>query len=76
MAVRLVNIDRNTPLLLPPDLRDWVPDDHIVHFILEEVAALPRLVPEGTLLHKYPQRGRPRSPGARPGRRNWRRPGG
>jgi hypothetical protein len=25
MATRFVNIDRDTPLLLPPDLRDWVP---------------------------------------------------
>jgi hypothetical protein len=28
MATRFVNIDRDTPLLLPPDLRDWVPADH------------------------------------------------
>jgi hypothetical protein len=28
MAIRFVNIDRDTPLLLPPDLRDWVPADH------------------------------------------------
>jgi transposase len=37
MATRFVTVDRNTPLLLPPDLRDWVPADHIVHFILEAV---------------------------------------
>lgn len=40
MATRFVSIDRETPLLLPPDLRDWVPDDHLVHFILDAVAAL------------------------------------
>lgn len=34
---RLVSIDRNTPLLLPPDLRDWVSDDDLAHFILEAV---------------------------------------
>jgi hypothetical protein len=28
MANRFVNIDRDTPRLLPPDLRDWVPADH------------------------------------------------
>jgi hypothetical protein len=28
MATRFVNVDRDTPLLLPPDLRDWVPADH------------------------------------------------
>jgi transposase len=40
MATRFVSIDRDTPLLLPPNLRDWVPDDHLVHFILDAVAAL------------------------------------
>src|SRR5437867_165640 len=40
MATRLVSIDRDTPLLLPPNLRDWVPADHLVHFILDSVAEL------------------------------------
>jgi len=35
MAEKFVNVDRNTPMLLPPDLRDWVPSNHIVHFIIE-----------------------------------------
>jgi len=26
MSERWVNVDRETPLLLPVDLRDWVPD--------------------------------------------------
>jgi len=37
MPARLVNVDRNTPMLLPCDLREWLPDDHIVHFILDAV---------------------------------------
>lgn len=37
MAERFVNVDRETPLLLPPDLRDWVPEDDLVHFVLEAV---------------------------------------
>jgi transposase len=37
MPARLVNVDRNTPMFLPCDLREWVPSDHIVHFILEAV---------------------------------------
>jgi transposase len=41
MATRLVNIDRSTPMILPCDLRDWLPPDHIVHFILEAVEQLP-----------------------------------
>jgi transposase len=40
MATRFVSIDRDTPLLLPPNLRDWVPADHLVHFILDAVDAL------------------------------------
>lgn len=40
MATRFVPIDRDTPLLLPPNLRDWVPADHLVHFILDAVDAL------------------------------------
>ena len=37
MPARFVNVDRNTPMFLPCDLREWVPADHIVHFILEAV---------------------------------------
>ena len=40
MATRFLPIDRDTPLLLPPNLRDWVPADHLVHFILDAVDAL------------------------------------
>lgn len=37
MATRFVEIDRDTALLLPPDLRDWVPANHLVHFIIDAV---------------------------------------
>ncbi len=40
MAARFQNIDRDTPLLLPPDLRDWVPDNDLAHFVIDAVAAL------------------------------------
>jgi len=40
MATRYVPIDRDTPLLLPPNLRDWVAADHLVHFIIDAVALL------------------------------------
>ena len=40
MATRFVNIDRDTPLLLPPDLRDWVPAEHLAHFVIDAVEAL------------------------------------
>ena len=37
MAARLKNLDRDTPMLMPPDLRDWVRRDHIVNFIIDAV---------------------------------------
>jgi len=58
MATRLVNIDRNTPLLLPPDLRAWVPEDDMVHFVIEAVGgmSLPSLKVNrrGTGSEQYP----------------------
>jgi hypothetical protein len=33
MPARYVTVDRETALLLPPDLRDWVPSNHLVHLI-------------------------------------------
>lgn len=41
MSARFVNLDRQTPMFLPCDLREWIPDDHIVHFILDAVEQLP-----------------------------------
>lgn len=40
MAPRFVNIDRDTPLLLPPNLQDWVPADHLAHFVVDAVEAM------------------------------------
>lgn len=37
MPDRFVNIHRNTPVLLPPDLPAWVPEHHLTHFLLEAV---------------------------------------
>src|SRR6267378_7749811 len=41
MAERFVEVDRNTPMLLPADLREWVPEDDLVHFVIEAVKTLP-----------------------------------
>jgi transposase len=41
MAEHFVEVDRNTPMLLPADLRDWVPEDDLVHFVIEAVKTLP-----------------------------------
>jgi transposase len=40
MAARFVLVDHDTPLLLPPDLRQWVPADHLVHFVMDAVGEL------------------------------------
>ncbi len=33
MGAKFVCVDRDTPLLMPPDLREWVPKNHLVHCI-------------------------------------------
>jgi transposase len=58
MAAKFVNIDHDTPLLLPPDLRDWVEPDHMVHFIMDAVGTLDlstaRVNERGTGSAQYP----------------------
>ena len=58
MAERFVEVARNTPMLLPADLRDWVPEDDLVHFVLEAVRTLPTgqlaLNERGTGYAQYP----------------------
>jgi transposase len=60
MAERLVNVDRETALLLPPDMRQWVPEDDLVHFVIEAVdgMALPGMEVNrrGTGSEQYPPR--------------------
>jgi len=40
MAVKFVNVDRDTPMMFPPDLREWLPEDSMVHFVVDAVEAL------------------------------------
>jgi transposase len=58
MSTRFVNIDRNTPFLLPPDLRDWVPENDLVHLVLEAVNLVPleqfRFNARGSGSEQYP----------------------
>jgi transposase len=35
MAYNFLRGDRDQPFLLPPDLRDWLPEDHLAWFILD-----------------------------------------
>ena len=34
---KFVQADRDQPFLLPPDLRNWLPEDDLAHFVLEAV---------------------------------------
>jgi len=58
MAARFLNLDRQTPMFLPCDLREWVPGDHIVHFILDAVEEIPtahfQVNDRGTGSEQYP----------------------
>jgi hypothetical protein len=40
MANSLLRGDRDQPFLLSPDLRDWLPVDHVACFVRDEVAQL------------------------------------
>jgi transposase len=40
MAYNFLRGDRDQPFLLPPDLRDWLPADHLAWFVLEVVDQL------------------------------------
>ena len=58
MPVRFVLVDRQTPMFLPCDLREWLPADQIVHFILDAVEQLPlnhfHVNARGTGSEQYP----------------------
>src|SRR6266404_4234455 len=58
MAARFINLDRETPMFLPCDLREWVPQNHIVHFILDAVEQIPtapfQVNDRGTGSEQYP----------------------
>lgn len=40
MSKRLINVDRDTPLLLPPSIQEWVPQDDMSRFIVDAVGLL------------------------------------
>ncbi|MDP8942571.1 MAG: hypothetical protein M3N16_00375 [Actinomycetota bacterium] len=40
MAQNFLPCDREQELLLPPTLREWLPDDHLAWFVLDAVAGL------------------------------------
>jgi transposase len=58
MPARFVTIDYDTPMLLPANLREWVPVGHLAHFILDVVEELDlrqvRVNERGTGSEQYP----------------------
>ncbi|HEX4305414.1 MAG TPA: transposase, partial [Solirubrobacterales bacterium] len=40
MAQNFLPCERDQPLLLPPDLRDWLPEDHLAWFVIASVEEL------------------------------------
>src|SRR5215212_604576 len=40
MAQNFIACDREQELLLPPSLREWLPDDHFAWFVLDAVEAM------------------------------------
>jgi len=58
MSARYISVDRNQPLLLPPDLREWIPEDDLVHFVIAAVEGVDvsvfRVNERGTGSPQYP----------------------
>jgi hypothetical protein len=42
MAQNFLSCDRDQELLLAPNMRDWLPEDHLVWFVIASVEALHR----------------------------------
>ena len=40
MPQNFLSCDRDQPMLLPPDLRDWLSDDHLAWFVIEAIDEL------------------------------------
>jgi transposase len=40
MPQNFLSCDRDQPMLLPPDLRDWLDDDHLAWFVIDAVSEL------------------------------------
>jgi transposase len=40
MAQSFIACDREQAFLMPPDIRDWLPEGHLAWFVLDAVAAM------------------------------------
>ncbi|MDH4231149.1 MAG: IS1182 family transposase [Nitrospirota bacterium] len=57
---KYINIDRDTPMLLPPDLREWIAGDDMVHFVIDAIEGMKingfKVNHRGTGSAQYPPR--------------------
>jgi hypothetical protein len=44
MVARYKTVDREQLMLLPYDLKEWIPENDIIHFVIEAVKAVTLLV--------------------------------
>lgn len=58
MSANYKEIPWDRPMLFSPDMRDWVPEDDMVHFVLEAV----ELVPTDSFHHNHSGTGSPQFP--------------
>jgi hypothetical protein len=40
MGARFIGVDREQVFLMPPSVRDWVPEDHLVWTVIDTVGEL------------------------------------
>ncbi|MEI8218105.1 MAG: IS1182 family transposase [Elusimicrobiota bacterium] len=40
MGAKFINVDRDTPMMLPPCVQDWLPQGSMVHFVVDAVEML------------------------------------
>ena len=40
MPAKFINVDRDTVMMFPPDLREWLPENSMVHFVIDAVEML------------------------------------
>ena len=60
VTTKYITVDRNTPMLLPPDIRDRASSDDMAHFVIEAVEQIPishfNVNRRGTGSAQYPPR--------------------
>ena len=57
---KYINVDRDTPMLLPPDLREWIAENDMVHFVIDAIEGMRiekfKVNERGTGSAQYPPR--------------------